>query len=184
MLTPLQIQKQTHFFHVLDFDSNGFIEYDDFEAIGDNLSIVRDFEIDTEEYETIMKMCTGIWGNLVPFVDGSEGTLQQWLQFMDALLDPSNTDKYEKYVRNFVSTLFKLFDINGDGYISQTEYIDLFIGLRIEVRFAPKAFKNLDENGDGRLSHDEILHSVDLFMKSDDPKASGNWLFGGWDEDS
>jgi len=184
MLTPLQIKKQTHFFKILDFDRSGTIEEDDFEAIGDNLSIVRGFDLDTEEYETVMKMTTGIWGNLVPFVSGSQGNLQQWLQFMSVLLDSTNESKYDRYVRQFVSTLFKLFDINDDGYISQTEYIDLFIGLRIEVRFAPKAFKHLDTNNDGKLSHDEIIRSTDEFMKSDNPKAPGNWLFGDWEEHS
>jgi len=183
MMNELLIQKHTHFFNILDFDKNGKIEKDDFEAIGDNLSIVRDFDLDTPEYDTIINMANGIWDNLIPFVEGDYGTLDQWLRFMNTLVDPANADKYDKYVVRFVSTLFKLFDINNDGYISQTEYIDLFIGLRIEVRFAPKAFKYLDENNDGKLSHDEILHSVSEFMKGTDPKARGNWLFGGgWEE--
>ena len=182
MLTLLQKQKQTHFFNVIDFDNNGVIEEDDFEAIGDNLCIVRDFDIDTPEYNTIMSMTSTIWSNLTPYIDGNEGTLDHWLAFMDELLDPTNSDRYERYITDFVSTLFKLFDINDDGFISQTEYIDLFIGLRIEVRFAPKAFRNLDENNDGRLSHDEILHSVNEFFKSDNPGSAGNWLFGGWDD--
>jgi len=182
MLSPLQIKKQTHFFNILDFDNNGYIESNDFEAIGENICIVRDFDFETPEYNTIMNMCKAVWSNLVPFIDGDEGRLEQWLQFMSVLLDPENSDKYKKYILHFTSTIFKMFDINGDNYISQLEYIDLFIGMRIEVRFAPKAFKNLDNNKDGKISHDELLSSVNDFMKSDDPKATGNWLFGGWDD--
>ncbi|MGL1888807.1 MAG: EF-hand domain-containing protein, partial [Reichenbachiella sp.] len=183
MLGPVQLKKQKHFFGIIDFDNNGTIEAEDFEAIGENICIVRDFDPDTEEYKTIMKITKDIWANLLPYIDGDEGRLDQWITFMEALLDPENLDNYKKYVINFTSMLFKMFDLNNDGYISQTEYIDLFIGMRIEVRFAPKGFRNLDDNYDGKLSHDEILHSVDEFMRSEDPKAKGNWLFGGWDQE-
>lgn len=182
MLTPLQIKKLTHFFNILDFDKNGSIEADDFEAIGENLSIIRDIDLDTPEYEVVMGMTTGIWDKLEPYVENGQGGLEQWLKFMTALLDPKNVETYKSYLTSFVSTLFKLFDINDDGYISQTEYIDLFIGMRIEVRFAPKAFRNLDTNHDGRLSYEELVLSVDQFMRSDNPNAAGNWLFGGWEE--
>lgn len=181
MLTPLLISKQTHFFNILDFDSNGIIQQDDFEDIADNLCIIRDFDPGTPEYDTVMKLTNGIWDNLLPYVDGNEGTLQHWLQFMGALVDPKHADKYNLYVRRFVEILYSLFDVNDDGYISQTEYIDLFIGMRIEVRFAPKAFKKLDQNNDGRLSKEEIFSAVDEFIKSDDPNATGNWLFGAWE---
>lgn len=182
MLTPLQISKQTHFFNILDFDSNGVIQQEDFEAIADNLCIIRDFDYDTRPYNTVMKLTNGIWENLMPFVDGSEGTLEHWLQFMSVMVDPKNSGRYDKYIHQLVDTLYRLFDINNDGYISQLEYIDLFIGMRIEVRFAPKAFKKLDQNHDGRLSKEEIFEAVDEYMKSNDPEATGNWLFGGWED--
>lgn len=182
MLSPLQIKKQTHFFKVIDFDSSETIEKEDFEAIGENLCIIRDFDMGTPEYDTVMGMMETLWNNLEPFIEGDHGTLDQWLKFMTVLLDPKNVDSYKKYVLNFVSTLFKLFDLNDDGYISQTEYIDLFIGMRIEVRFAPKAFRNLDTNNDGKLSHEELVQTVDEFMRSENSNTPGNWLFGGWEE--
>lgn len=181
MLSPLQVKKQTHFFNILDFDNNGFIQQDDFEAIADNLCIIRDFDLDTPEYDTVKEMTDAIWNTLIPFVNGTEGNLQHWLQFMNALMDPKHEEQYKKYIQNFVSSIYRLFDLNDDGFISQTEYIDLFIGMRIEVRFAPKAFRKLDENNDGRLSKEEVFHAVDEFMRSTDPDATGNWLFGSWE---
>ena len=181
MLSPIQIKKQTHFFNILDFDNNGFIQQDDFEAIADNLCIIRDFELDTPEYDTIKQMTDGIWNTLIPFVNGTEGNLEHWLQFMNVLMDSKHEEQYKKYIAAFVGSLYRLFDLNDDGFISQTEYIDLFIGMRIEVRFAPKAFRKLDENNDGRLSKEELFHAVDEFMRSSDPNATGNWLFGAWE---
>lgn len=181
MLTQLQTAKLTHIFNIIDFDRNGTIEIDDFEAIGENLAIIRDFDQGTEDYDKVMELAIGIWKKLEPHIEGNEGNLNEWLTFMDNLFTEGDGLAYMNYLTNFVNTLFRLFDVNNDGVISLTEYIDIFIGLRVEVRFAPKAFKRIDINGDGIISKDELIKSANEFMMSDDIDAAGNWLFGNWE---
>ena len=180
MLTQLQTEKLTHIFNIIDFDRNGTIEKDDFEAIGENLALIRGFSYESVDFDEVMALAVSIWKNLEKHIDGSEGTLSDWLTFMDNLFAKGDGLEYMNYVTKFVDTLFSLFDVNNDGVISQSEYIDLFIGLRIEVRFAPKAFKQIDIDDDSIISKDELIKSVNEFMMSDDPEAPGNWLFGDW----
>lgn len=181
MLTELQKQKQTHFFHILDFDCNGLVQKGDFEAIGENLAVIRGFEPGSEEYSIVMNSSLSVWEKLTHYVHGTDCTLDMWLTFIDSLVINSDQEWYNQYVNGMVQTLFDLFDTDQDGYISLDEYLDLFIGLRIEVRFAPKSFKSLDLNQDGRISRTELMRSVEEFLKSDDSNATGNWLFGYWE---
>ena len=180
MLTELQTAKLTHFFHILDYDCNGLIQKDDFEAVGENLAVMRGFDPGTEEYDTIMQSSLGIWDKLTQYVHGTDGSLSMWLSFIDSLVINSDDEWYNQYVNQVVESLFDLFDEDKDGFISLDEYIDLFVGLRIEVRFAPKSFKNLDMNNDGQISRDEMVKAVKEILKSDDPEAAGNWIFGSW----
>ena len=181
MLTPLQKQKQTHFFRILDFDCNGLIQRDDFEAIGENLAIIRGFDAEDEEFKIIMNSSVSVWDSLTHYIHGTDCSLDMWLTFIDTLVINSDDDWYDQYVTGVVETLFDLFDTDKDQYISLDEYLDLFIGLRIEVRFAPKSFRNLDINKDEQISRSEMAKAVREFLKSDDPDATGNWLFGSWE---
>ncbi len=180
MLTKLQKQKQTHFFHILDYDCNGVIQRDDFVAIGENIAVIRGFGVQSKEFEIVMSTSLGVWDKLTQYVHSANCSLDMWLTFIDSLVINSSEDWYDQYVTGMVQTLFDLFDTDNDYYISLDEYIDLFIGMRIEVRFAPISFKNLDQNKDGLISRDELVSAVEEFLKSDDPKATGNWLFGYW----
>ncbi len=186
MLTELQKAKQRHYFDVLDFDRNGAIEEDDFVAIGENLCLLRDVEPGDDIYKSIMDDCRKWWIYLQEYVytNHQEGAnFEEWCKFVDEKIVNADEDWYRKHVAILVKNLLDLFDTNNDGVFSVNEYIDLFISYRIEVRFAPKAFKKLDANGDGTLSKVELFHAVDEFFRSDDPEASGNWLFGYWEKD-
>jgi len=181
MLTPLQKRKQIHFFEILDFDCNGLIQRKDFEDIAENLSTIRNLDQNSKEHHFIRNLSLSIWDNLKDHVNATDGNLDMWLTFMDSFVINSNNEWYEQYVNVMVQTLFDVFDTDQNGYISLDEYLDLFVGLRIEVRFAPKSFVKLDLNNDGKISKSELVKSVEEFLKSDDPLAGGNWLFGHWE---
>ncbi len=181
MLTPLQKRKQIHFFQILDFDRNGLIQKKDFEDIAENLSIIRGLEKDSQEDKIIRETSISIWNLMKKHVNANDGNLDMWLTFMDSFVINANNEWYDQYVNGLTQTVFDVFDMDQNGYISLDEYLDLFIGLRIEVRFAPKSFTKLDRNNDGKISKSELLVSVEEFLKSDNPADGGNWLFGHWE---
>ena len=77
MLTDLQTAKLTHIFNIIDFDRNGTIEKDDFEAIGENLAIIRDFDYGSPDFDRVMALSLGIWDNLEPHIHRL--AILQWL---------------------------------------------------------------------------------------------------------
>ncbi|MEQ6122426.1 EF-hand domain-containing protein [Reichenbachiella sp. MALMAid0571] len=181
MLTPLQKRKQIHFFQILDFDRNGLIQRKDFEDIAENLSVIRSLDRNSKDHKFIRNLSLSIWNNMKKHVNATDGNLDMWLTFMDSFVINSNNEWYDQYVKGMTQTVFDVFDTDRNGYISLDEYLDLFIGLRIEVRFAPVSFEKLDLNSDGKISKSELVKSVEEFLKSDDPAAGGNWLFGHWE---
>lgn len=56
MLSQIQTDKLTHIFNILDFDSDRYIQKNDFKAIGENLTIIRGFDFDSEEITKILEL--------------------------------------------------------------------------------------------------------------------------------
>jgi len=184
MLTPLQKKKLVHYFNVLDFDKSGTLEKADFLNIGENLSILWGFKEGTPEYETSIDRCRGTWAGFRNFIgksDESHATIEEWIQFADQVVVNGDEELYEKHVNKVMREIFNLFDLDGDGYISLNEYIDLFMAYRIEIRYSARAFTKLDLNQDDLISRDELLSGIKEFFRSDDREAAGNWLFGFWE---
>lgn len=183
MLSKFQKDKLTHYFNILDFDNNGVLEEDDFLAIAENLAIlwfVEDDEIASKKIETTFK---NQWKNLTSFVggDGTHISLEQWLQFADNSIINGDSERERQYFENFTSELIENFDTDNDGHISMMEYVDFFVGYRIEVRYSAKSFAKLDENKDKQISKSELAKALQDFFKSDDKDAPGNWIFGGFE---
>lgn len=183
MLTDLQKQKITHYFHaVLDQDKNGVLESNDFMEIGESLCILWRYKPGSPEYEKVMNQCLGSWKMFESHFSatGGKANLENFLKFFERMLQPGGEEMYHQYVVRVVGDVFDSFDVNNDGVISINEYVDMFMCYHIKIKYSAKAFLKLDRNGDDQVSKQELLKAVDEFFKSDDPKAPGNWLFGFW----
>lgn len=183
MLTEIQKSKLLHYFNVLDYDKNGMLEEDDFLAIGENLSILWGHDYEGEEYRETIETFRQQWIDISGYIgqDLEMISKEQWLAFADQTIVNGNPSMYEKYINNLTNEILNNFDTDKDGFISMMEFVDFFVGYRIEVRYSAKAFTKLDINKDGQVSREELSLALKDFFTSDDPNATGNWLFGGWE---
>ncbi|MGB3466115.1 MAG: hypothetical protein WBA74_12635, partial [Cyclobacteriaceae bacterium] len=176
--------KLTHYFNILDYNSNGFIEKDDFQGIGENLAILWQLKPGSERYESIINGSVRPWRGLEESMkksNVSKASLKDWLRFADKYIVNSSDEQYEKYIKGVVAGLFGFFDQNADSQLSLKEYIDIFMAFRIEVKYSAKAFVKLDINKDGMINKKELMKAVKEFFRSDNENDKGNWLFGNWD---
>jgi Ca2+-binding EF-hand superfamily protein len=184
MLSELQRQKLTHYFHVLDQDRNAVLDRNDFVEIGEALCILWRFKPGTAEYDRVMARCTRGWDLFEESfkTHGGIANLEQFLKFAEKMISPEGRHIYDQYVTLVVSEMFDSFDLNQDGVISINEYVDMFMAYHIAIKYSAKAFLKIDRDGNDEITKEELLEAVDEFFMSNDEKAPGNWLFGFWAE--
>ena len=183
MLSPLQKEKISHYFHVvLDQDRNGVLEANDFTEIGESLCLLWMYKPGSEEYKKIIDQSTQNWKMFRKYFErlGGEANEEHFLEFFDDMLSKGNEHIYKSWVIHIVSSIFDSFDVNNDGVISLNEYSDMFMCYHIPIKYSAKAFIKLDRDGDDYISKKELLHAVDEFFRSNNEKSPGNWLFGFW----
>lgn len=179
MLSEFQTLKLRHYFNVLDFDSNGLLEEDDFIGVGENLAILLGYDYDAAEFVEVQEVFKKHWHDIHSSMGmGSrQVTLEQWLAFADEML-VNRTEA--SFVKQWIFDMISLFDTDKDELISMMEYVDFFVAYRIEVRYSAKSFRRLDLNNDGFISKEELVSAINQFFTSDHPDDAGNWLFGFW----
>jgi Ca2+-binding EF-hand superfamily protein len=181
-MTPLQKQKLLHFFHVLDHDGNGILEEEDFTLIGDNISDRIGLSKTASERLVLKVKAYGLFLQILHDIGKEEALLtpEEWLEFFEHFV----LVKSNNYIHQTSNYVFALFDQDGDGYIDEREYQDMFKAYDLYTAHTKKAFDLLDLNGDGKLSHQEMVKAFSEFFLSNDPNAPGNWIFGDWTRDA
>ena len=179
MLTDFQKRKLTVLFDLYDVNKDGFEEQADFELIVQNLATTLGVQAGSPEYNRLYAAHMAVWNNGRQLV-GSPGsqrvTREEHLAGYDRLL--SDKDNFLATVGSWSDSLIELSDRDGDGRLSQQEYVANLRSFTVDEAAANEAFRRLDLDGDGYLTHEEISRGVEEFFYSDDPEAPGNWLVG------
>jgi hypothetical protein len=146
MLSEIQKQKLVYFFSVLDINGNGVLQPDDFTNVGDRISDLigygkkskKRLKLKVKSYRLFIQVLTDIGK------DQTELRLEEWVKFFEehALEQP------QKYVVRTVNYLFSIFDQDGDGFITQDEYMDMFKAYDLDMEDVEKGFGQLDLNAD------------------------------------
>jgi Ca2+-binding EF-hand superfamily protein len=185
MLTELLTKKLTHYFNILDYDSNGILDESDFVGVAENICILRDLEKDSRAYTNVMKSYDYQWAGMsMSVLEGAANsvTLDQWLKYADECIVNGTDEEFYSFISNMTGEIITNFDTDRDGYISLMEYVDLFVGYHIAVRYSAKSFHRLDLNKDGFISKEELVEAIGQFFTSNNPEDPGNWLFGFWSQ--
>ncbi len=177
-MTDLQKQKILHFFNVLDNNSNGVLEKDDFELVGETMSDIIGYSDNARERLLLKLKAHGLFIQILRDINKEEAELtpDEWVQFFDEVV----LSKPNDYDNQSSTYLFSLFDQDGDGFIDEREYLDMFKAYGLYMSVAKKAFDKLDINGDGQISGGELVKAFEDFFMSPDENAPGNWIFGDW----
>lgn len=180
-MTEIQKDKILHFFHVLDRDSNGVLEEEDFTLVGDGISDQIGHSTNSTQRLSLKVKAYSLFLQILKDIGKPEATLTQdeWLLFCENHVLVKSND----YILQTSDYLFSLFDQDNDGYIDKDEYLDMFKAYGLYGANAMKAFDLIDLNGDEKISKQELIKAFSDFFLSSDAEAAGNWIFGDWRND-
>jgi Ca2+-binding EF-hand superfamily protein len=179
MLTDFQKRKLIALFDLYDVDKNGFLEQADYERITQNLATLLRIQPGSPEYTRLSADHMAEWNNIYQLCGAPSSqrvTQEEYLAALDQLLSDKNN--YHAIIGNWTDSLLQLSDRDGDGRLSQQEYVANARGFGTDEAAANDVFRKLDRDGDGYLTRDEILRAVEEYFYSQDPQAPGNWLVG------
>ena len=179
MLTPLQQQKATHNFNLFDQDKNGYIERGDYEAAIHAVGTSYGYQPGTPTYAELHTYFMGLWESLAQRADQDHDgrvSLDEFLAAQAALL--SQREPFMARIATIVEAWYKLSDRDGDGFLSQDEYVMNIAPFGVSAEDARESFKQLDRHGTGLIAQAEMIAHLEEYYYSDDPEARGNWVFG------
>ena len=179
MLTDIQIRKLTKLFRLYDANDDGVLVQQDFIALATRLANLRQDVRVSPHYDQILAHLQQDWMCLCEVADQNSDariTLGEWLAYYEQILN--DIKQYASRVIALVRLLFDTFDQDGDGKISEQEWISLLSIFNVLPIYASSIFLNLDANQDGVLNQDEVLTLIHDFFYINEPSAPANFMFG------
>ncbi len=178
MATDLQDKKFSYVFTWFDQSGDGWLTRDDFEKMTALFTTLAD-ESDQKNKAAMKKAFMHWWDLLLEAGDGTPGEKigkEEFVRIMSSsIIAPEN---FENAVGGIVDAMIGALDRDGNGSLSQDEFVRMYDAVGVPPASSAEWFKRLDRDGSGELSYAEFRQALLEFYLSADPNAPGNWLLG------
>ena len=143
MSSAFQNRKLTYFFHILDLNSDSYIQLEDFSEMAEKVRTIMNYEEGSMEHKRITDKATKLYHTLVSVInpmDRQQISQKEWLEYFEkeVIISEELLEEYKEMIFNF---MFDFFDQNRDGFISRKEYKDFYEIFGIDTAYWTKLFK-------------------------------------------
>jgi Ca2+-binding EF-hand superfamily protein len=163
----------------LDADGDGFLSEDDHILMGQRAAAALGYSAGSRSEQHMIDAYCKIWRTThQPLAIGGRVSEEEFLSStMSLQANPS-------VLTDLAGTLFTIADRSGNGKIDLKEYLAFIQGYAPLLAEADgiEAFSRLDQDNDGHITRDELAKAIVEYWTSENPRAVGNWLFGGLTE--
>jgi Ca2+-binding EF-hand superfamily protein len=173
-----QTRKFGRVFDWFDQTGDGWLTRGDFEQMAEMFKALA--EEDDEANKTAMEKAFMFWWEtLLEAGDGEPADKigkQQFIGIMySSVIEP---ETFENAIGGIADGLIAALDTEGNGALSQEEYVRMYEALGIPPETSAEAFRRLDRDGSGEISNAEFRQALFEYYLSDDENAPGSWLLG------
>ncbi|HKR48454.1 MAG TPA: EF-hand domain-containing protein [Pseudonocardiaceae bacterium] len=176
-------RKYARYFSDLDSNNNGVLQEEDLTGTATRFCARLGYSEDSQQAKDLQDSCLALWHNVIGPMDGDgDGKVapeEMAAAFLGQLsLDP---DGFEANIRGIATQFFTMCDRDGDGWISQDEWVALFFSAaQVPEQECRRAFAAVDSDSSGKITVEEFQQASKEFFSGTDPDAPGNLLFGSY----
>jgi Ca2+-binding EF-hand superfamily protein len=176
----IQDQNISAVFAVLDANQDSVISEEDFELIADRVRAQFGIEADSETERKVRAGFLAWWHQLRRDFDADGDGQVTLAEFASAYKDGKGDPEryFAERLGHTVKAVVDMVDSDGDGFLSEAEYLHLLAVATPDREAAMAGFRQLDTDGDGRVSVAEFQVGIQQLMLSNDPTAAGTSILG------
>lgn len=167
--------KMKTYFTRIDFDKDGAITKNDFEAMADRF--IKSEKLDASRGQELRKKLLTVWEKYLKGVVSDGKPLTQ-TSFVEALRKQLKEHHLKETMSGPLPLFFSAVDANGDGLIQEDEYALFFEILGLDPKLAHASFTAIDTNHDGNISLDEFVTAGTDFFVSEDENSPSKFFWG------
>jgi Ca2+-binding EF-hand superfamily protein len=166
-------------FRALDADDNGYIEWDDFQAVVDRQLAEFGLPSDDARARTFLAAYEAFWRELVRHAETDGDGRLSLTEYVAGTASAAASDSLSACTQVITDALFDVIDTDRDERVTDEE----FVRLMSNVWGVPRpetlaAFAALDTDAGGTLSRQELFGVAQEFFFSADATAPGSRIFG------